>query len=210
MPVSSSAWSRAFSLSNLLRIFPGRVLLRRAVVAAGIAVLLGVAAISVYGWRDQVVDTGLLVVPGSQVHEDGTLSMNLEGRLEAALAYYEGGHARRVLVSGGVGKEHRDEAMAMRDYLVAHGVPDSVIIVDSHGDDSFQTARFAAQVARERGLGSVAVATSFFHVARMGLALRNNGIEMVGHVHSRRHEPRDIYSVLREVPGMVVYAGRRP
>lgn len=166
--------------------------------------------LSIDGWRDRIEPVDLLVVPGSTVRTDGTLSQNLQGRLLAALEYHRSGSSRWILVSGGVGIENRDESLAMRDFLLANHVPDSVILVDGNGMNTFETARFAARWMREHDAKTVAVASSFFHITRLRLALKRHGIPMQGHIHSRLYEPRDLYSVAREVPGLVSYLFKKP
>lgn len=162
------------------------------------------------GSRDRIEPVDLLVVPGSMVHPDGTLSRNLHGRLLAALDYHRSGNCRKIVVSGGIGEEGRDESLAMRDFLLSNNVPDSVILVDGNGVNTFETARFAARWMREHDAKTVAVASSFFHITRLRLALKRHGIPMQGHIHSRLYEPRDLYSVAREVPGLVAYWFKKP
>lgn len=166
--------------------------------------------LSIDGWRDRIEPVDLLIVPGSMVHPDGTLSRNLHGRLLSALEYHRTGNSRWILVSGGTGEEGRDESLAMRDFLIANQVPDSVIIVDGDGVNTFETARFAARWMREHDAKTVGVASSYFHVTRLRLALSRHGISMSGHIHSRLYEPRDLYSVAREVPGLVSYLFKKP
>lgn len=74
------------------------------------------------------------VILGNKVNEDGTLSERLTQRLACGLALYRSGRVPRLLVSGGLGKEGFYEATKMQDYLRAHGVPDTTIIVDNAGN----------------------------------------------------------------------------
>ena len=177
----------------------------RGLAAFTLAYLAAIAALSIDGLCDRVTDPSFVVVPGSMVHVDGSLSQNLEGRLEAAVDLCASHECHTILVSGGIGKEKRDEAQAMKAYLIAHGVPDSSIVVDNHGDNTFETARFAAALLRERHLANPTVVSSFFHITRLRLAMSRHGIGLSGHAHSRRYEPRDLYSVVREVVGLVAY-----
>ncbi len=192
-------------LHRLAAPFRNRPRIRRTLISVAALFLLACAAISLDGFRDRIEPVDLLVVPGSKVHPDGVLSRNLHGRLEATLAYHRTGRCRRILVSGGIGIENQDESLAMRKFLLENGVPDSVIIVDGNGINTFETARSAARWMREHDARTVAVASSFFHVSRLRLALKQHGVRMQGHIHSRLYEPRDLYSVAREVPGLVAY-----
>ena len=80
-----------------------------------------------------------------------------------------------VIVSGGYDKIGGDEATAMGNYLAAHGVPPERIIRDSHGVNTYESARFTARLLHERGWRSVCVVTHFYHVPRARLALRRFG-----------------------------------
>lgn len=170
------------------------------------ALAAGSAAIVLAGMNDKHVNGDVIVVPGNTVYPDGTPSPRLKARLDAALLLFREGIAPRVFVSGGTGKEGFDEAVAMARYLSAHGVPESVIVVDSNGVDTAATARHAAEYMRDHGLRSALVATQYFHVPRMRLALERHGIEVTGTVHARFVELRDLYSIPREAVAYVSYA----
>lgn len=169
---------------------------------------LAAAAISVDGLTDKLADSDLAIVPGNTVNPDGKPSPRLQGRLDAALGFYRSGHCRFVLVSGGVGAEGFDEAEVMKAYLVAQGVPADRIFTDNQGRDTLATARFAAGLIRAKSLKNPVVVSQFFHISRMRLALRKQGIAAAGNIHSRQFELRDIYSTLREVAGYAAYTFR--
>ncbi|MGW8394432.1 YdcF family protein [Pseudoduganella sp. HUAS MS19] len=170
--------------------------------------LLGCGLLVVAGCSDRHADADMIVVPGNTVAADGTPSPRLQARLDAALALYRGHRAPLIFVSGGVGKEGFDEALAMAAYLARNGVPMAAVIVDSQGLDTMATARNAAAVMRARGLRTAIVATQYFHVPRTRLALARAGVRVAGHSHARhaRHaELRDLYSIPREAAGYIAY-----
>ena len=131
--------------------------------------------------------------------------MRLRARLDKALECYRAGYFPVVIVSGGVGKEGFDEAVVMRDYLVAHGIPSDRIIVDSDGMSTFDSAKNTLRIARERHFQSVFVISQHFHIPRARLALRRFGLSPIYSAHARYFELRDIYSSLREFPGYLKY-----
>ena len=47
----------------------------------------------------------IAVILGSKVNEDGTLSERLKKRLECGISLYHNGRAKKLMVSGGLGKE---------------------------------------------------------------------------------------------------------
>jgi vancomycin permeability regulator SanA len=176
--------------------------------AIGVAALFlsGAVAIAALGLRDRVTGSDLAVVPGNTVNPDGTPSLRLRGRLDAALELYDAGRCRAVLVSGGIGSEGFDEAEAMKAYLSAKGVPAAAIYTDNHGVNTFETARFTAALLRAKGFDNPILVSQYFHIARFRLAMRKHGVRTGGNVHSRRFEPRDVYSLGREVVAYVAYA----
>lgn len=176
-----------------------------AFLAAAAFGVISTAAILADGLTDEEEKADVAVVLGNQVFPDGRPSPRLAARLDAALAVHRAGLAPVLLVSGGTGKEGRDEAMVMRDYLVARGVPDSAIVVDSEGWTTGHTARNAATWMRERGLTRAIVVTQYFHVARSRLALEQCGVRIVTGAHPRFFEWGDLYSIAREVAGWYAY-----
>ncbi|WP_233635718.1 YdcF family protein [Hymenobacter setariae] len=120
-------------------------------------VLVHTLVITWDGLRDDQRRADIGVVLGNKVNEDGTLSQRLTQRLACGLALYRSGRVRQLLVSGGLGKEGFYEGTKMRDYLRAHGVPDSVIIVDNAGNTTQQTVRNTARLRATQPIRSVLV-----------------------------------------------------
>ena len=181
-----------------------RVIRRTALTLAALF-LMGTLGIAAVGLRDRIIDSDLAVVPGNTVNRDGTPSERLQGRLDAALDLYKTGHCRAILTSGGIGAEGFDEAKIMKEYLTAHGVPPAAIYTDNHGTNTFETARYTAELVRTMGFHGTILVSQYFHIARFRLAMLKHGIVNVGHVHSRYYEARDLYSLAREVFGYVGY-----
>lgn len=172
------------------------------------AFLLGTAGLALAGLRDDLAPADVGLVLGSKVELDGKPSTRLQARLDRTLELYRAGYFPVVIASGGFGKEGYDEAVVMRDYLVAGGMPRDRVIVDGHGDNTFESARNARRIARERNLQSVLVVTQYFHVPRSRLALRRFGIAEIHSAHARIYEFRDTYSALRESLGYLAYLVR--
>ena len=180
-----------------------RRLLVAVLVLAG-TYAVAVAGIAGYGLHDDVARADVIVVPGNAIAPDGTPGPRLRARLDAALRVYRQGFAPRVLVSGGTGVEGFDEAASMAAYLRAAGVPEEAVVQDPAGVDTAATAGHTARYLRDHGLRTALVATQYFHVARTEVLLRRQGVPVVGSVHARFTEPRDAYSLVREVPALAV------
>ncbi len=161
--------------------------------------LLSAAAVATTGLSDHVVTADLVVVPGNTVYPDGKLSNRLKSRLDAAIEIYRSGNCQAIFVSGAVGTEGVDEAAAMRTYLIQQGIPDAAVIQDSEGFNTEATAKNAAVAMQQRGLRTALAVSQYFHVPRLRLLLRRQGVGVIGNSHARYFELRDAYSLAREV-----------
>lgn len=181
----------------------------RALTAALVPVILGTVILALAGLRDSIGTADVALVLGSKVEVDGSPSPRLRARLDKTLELYRAGCFPEIIASGGTGKEGYDEAVVMRDYLVAHGIPNDRVIVDSGGTTTFMSARNTRTIARQRKLGSVFVISQYFHMPRARLALSRFGFSKVYSAHARLFEFRDIYSAPRELFGYLSYLFRR-
>jgi vancomycin permeability regulator SanA len=140
----------------------------------------------------------IAVILGNKVNEDGTLSERLTQRLACGLALYRRGCVGRLLVSGGLGKEGFYEGDKMREYLRAHGVPDTAIFVDNAGNSTQQTVRNTARLQPVLHFRSVLVVSQFYHLSRTKMLFRQAGFTEVSGASPVYFELRDAYSLLRE------------
>lgn len=181
---------------------------RRLAFAFGLTAALFLGAmtlIAVAGYRTTARGADVMLVLGNKVHRDGRPSERLERRLERAVELYNAGFAPTVIVSGGIAGG-ADEAVAMRAYLVAHGVPAAAIVADSAGADTYCSARFTARYLEEHGLRRVLVVSQFYHLPRAALALDRFGVPDIS--AARAHHfgwHSDLRGLAREVPACVYY-----
>jgi vancomycin permeability regulator SanA len=141
------------------------------------------------------------VILGTRVHPNGELSVGLSARVAAGAALYRNSQVARLLVSGGVGREGVDEAVAMKHALVCFGVPASDILVDSKG---FDTEASAANTAAMVPDATVVVVSQWFHLVRARALFRRAGVRVVGSHAADYRCKRDFYSVPREVVAYIV------
>jgi len=163
-------------------------------------------AVVVSGLDDNLHAADLAVVLGSKVNRDGQPSSGLEARLNHAIALYQGGYFKQVLVSGGHGQEGYDEAAVMRQYLEAHGVPSTAILEDDDGYTTWLTARNTARVMEQRQFKSALIISEYFHMARCRIAFEKFGVSPVYTSHAPFWSVRNFYSVPREVAGILEYS----
>ena len=177
-----------------------------ALVAVAVAVFVATLAWIAYdGLTDELVSADVAVVLGSKVEPDGRPSARLAARLDTAADLFRRGLARVVIVSGATGAEGFDEAAVMATYLAGHGVPSASILPDHGGANTMATARNSAAIMTERGLHTAIVVSQYFHITRARLALKKAGVDVVGAAHAAYFEPRDLYSLPREVIALWAY-----
>lgn len=186
-------------------------LFRRFVRLAYWAFSLSVIAcvgVAICGLDDHPGKADVALVLGNKVELTGKPSARLVSRLERTLELYRDGWFPMIMVSGGLGKEGFDEAVVMRDYLIAHGVPADRIIADSQGWTTYDSAKNVAALLKSRGWSSVFVVTQYYHVPRSRLAVSNFGVKTLYWAHARYFGPKDLLGIPREIAGLVSYTLR--
>lgn len=162
----------------------------RVLQALAIGVLVGAVGMSsflaIYGERDDATYTeDAIVVLGAAVH-GRELSNTLASRLDAAADYHARNPTALIVVSGGQGpQEDVTEASAMREYLIARGLPPSAIVEENRSTSTEENFAFSKQIldARLAPGYRVAYVTNEFHVYRAGRIARSAGM-IATHTHS--------------------------
>lgn len=116
------------------------------------------------------------IVFGASVVGDSP-SAYLASRLDVSIALWKARKIKVFLVSGDNSSPDYNEPKAMRDYLVAHGVPADLIVLDYAGFDSWETCDRAKNVF---GVNQAIVVSQSFHVPRAVYLCRAAGIEAYG------------------------------
>jgi len=175
------------------------------VFAAFGALVLGTLILVLAGLREDVGKAEIALVLGSKVELSGIPSDRLKARLDKTIELYHAGWFPWVIASGGVGKEGFDEAIVMRDYLAAHGIPKDNVIMDNKGNTTFDSAQNTRRIMQQKHLKSVFVVSQYFHLPRSRLALNRSGIDEVRSASPHFFELRDLYSAPRELFGYFSY-----
>ncbi len=157
------------------------------------------------GLTDEIGVTDVAVVLGNTVAPDGQPSPRLKARLEKAVELYEKKLVGKIIVSGGFGVEGFEEADVMRSFLVSRNVPESIIILDRGGNNTYKTAINTEQIMRANNFQSVTIVSQYFHITRTRLAFQKAGIANIYTAHANYFEWRDVYSILREFTGFYAY-----
>ena len=175
--------------------------------------IVGGTAAAVWGWiqwrYDRLVVTDIAAAPeipvaivfGAGIRADGRLSPMLADRMDTAVALYNAGKVRKLLVSGDNRFADYDEPGRMYDYAVAHGVPAADVVRDYAGRRTYDTCyRAKAIFGVERAL----LVTQRFHLPRAIFTCRNLGVDGIGFSADRRpywsnnyYRFRDAFATLR-------------
>ncbi len=121
-----------------------------------------------------------------------------EGRIDTAADLYRTGKVRHLLVSGDNSRKTYDEPTAMRDALIARGVPAAAITLDYAG---FRTLDSMARAGSVFGLRRFTIVTDDFHQPRSVFLARSLGLEVIGvptrqvpFAWSKKTRSREIFS----------------
>ncbi len=133
--------------------------------------------------RLPIHDVALVLGTSSRLRTGGPNPF-FEGRMTTAAELYLQGKVRHLLVSGDNGRKSYDEPTAMRESLVARGVPTESITLDYAG---FRTLDSMARANAVFGLERFVIITDDFHQPRAVFLARSVGLEVVG--FPSRHVP---------------------
>jgi uncharacterized SAM-binding protein YcdF (DUF218 family) len=150
-----------------------------ALVVAGAIIYLVVtfAQVTSAANRDQARRVQAIVVFGAAQY-NGKPSAVLAARLDHTADLYKKGYADRVVVTGGkVPGDTTTEASTSAAYLVTRGVPDSAILREVSGRNSWQSLAAAAAILKQRGLAKVLLVSDPFHDARIAAMAKELGLE---------------------------------
>ena len=122
-----------------------------------------------------------IIVLGAQVKPDGTPSVQLGWRLDAACDAYEKKQVP-VVVCGAQGKdEPMTEAAAMKQYLCGKGIPEKDILTDPESFNTRQNLENASALLKKTGNPrKVLIVTSDYHVPRSLALAKDLGFEADG------------------------------
>ncbi len=176
-----------------------------------IYILMG--SMIVIQWRTDNEDyrqADVIVVFGNKVHENGQLSAMLRERLDTVVAScvrHVEWCPKKIIVSGGFGKEWYREAEKMKGYLdteLSWTIQIWTIIVDNYGDNTIATVRNSLPFINSGD--RVAVVSSYYHITRIVYLYEHIAHISVDHFSAKTIRPRDLYGIFREVVALMIYS----
>ena len=148
------------------------------------------------------------IVFGAGIRSGGRLSPILKDRMDTAIALYNAGKVRKLLVSGDNSTLDYNEPGAMYDYALAQGVPPEDVIRDYAGRRTYDTCYRAGHIF---GVEEAILVTQRFHLPRALFTCNNLGVAAVGVSADRRpyradgyYRVRDAVATLRAVADVVL------
>ena len=134
------------------------------------ATLLG----HLYAGADAAPSAAVTIVLGAEVYSDGRPSPALQSRLDVAIELLERGKTNVLVMSGGNGMFETD---AMRAYVIAHDVPEEVVLPDPSGERT----RASCEHARDAYPSlPVLIVSQADHAARATFICRRLGVDADG------------------------------
>jgi uncharacterized SAM-binding protein YcdF (DUF218 family) len=147
--------------------------------------------------RDQARPAQAIVVLGAAQY-DGRPSPVLKARLDQVLRLWDRRLAPVIVVTGGRAEGDRfTEATASADYLHARGVPDSAILRETSGRNSWDSLAASARFLRQRGIRRVLLVSDPFHAARISAIARE--VDLTGWTSPTRTSPIHGAAALRRM-----------
>lgn len=92
-----------------------------------------------------------IIVLGCPSRDDGTPADCQIMRADIAAAIYEKGRAKNVITTGGAVKNRFIEAEALRDLLIARGIPSSVISVEPRAEHTDENIYYSTRIMESAG-----------------------------------------------------------
>ncbi|MCC7192300.1 MAG: YdcF family protein [Phycisphaeraceae bacterium] len=162
-------------------------------------ILLHLGVIIYTGCNDDTRPRDVGVVLGNYVSPEGVVGSVVKGRLDRAIELYNAEAFHHIIVSGSTAPGGYNEARGMREYLIAHGIPQDVIIADPNGINTYFTARNTREILRQHNWTSAIAISQYYHILRCRLAFRRMGISDVGSAHAPEgREMREPFILCRE------------
>jgi uncharacterized SAM-binding protein YcdF (DUF218 family) len=105
------------------------------------------------------------IVLGAALWE-GKPSPALKERCQTALMLYKQGKVDYLLLSGGPEDNGITEAASMKNYLVAHGVPSTQLILEERSTNTKENLQNSAAILQQKHFTKITIITHDYHMYR--------------------------------------------
>jgi uncharacterized SAM-binding protein YcdF (DUF218 family) len=113
--------------------------------------------------------------PTSETNEAGD-------RIGYAAKLYKEGKASEIIVSGGFIDFYGStvpESEAMKELLMAYGVPQEAIIEENKSRNTYENATYVREIADQKGYNKILLVTSALHMPRSVAIFEHQGFEVI-------------------------------
>jgi SanA protein len=124
------------------------------------------------------------IVFGAGLRRDGSPTMVLGDRVDAAAELYFAGKVEKLLMSGDNSTDYYNEPEAMRQYAIQLGVPDKDIVLDYAGRRTYDTCYRARDIFQVK---EAILVTQSFHLPRAIYLCNMLGVVGVGVASDRNY-----------------------
>ncbi len=183
-----------------------------AIVGAVALLVIYVAWISVrieqQATREEARPADVILVLGAAEYR-GRPSPVLRARLDHALELWERKLAPRILTTGGAGGDPVfTESTVGRTYLMTHGVPSEMIIVENEGDSTVYSISAVAEIMQRMELKSAIVVSDGYHIWRVKKMLEARGIAAWGSPRPEKQRPtlKEQWKYVKQAIGYVLWS----
>ena len=136
---------------------------------------ISAAAVLIWSSRDEARPASAIVVLGAAQYA-GRPSPVLRARLDHALELWNRHLGELLILTGGTGTgDTTSEAAVGRTYAIRHGVPDTVILMETQGRTTSESMRAVAGMLEARGLQTAVLVSDPFHMLRLRILARRFG-----------------------------------
>lgn len=177
---------------------------------------------------DSVYEAGIVLGGGmityDNEHGRSIFRQNTD-RILQALHLYKSGRIKKIIISSGAGSIiYTDiiESRLLKNYLLDIGIPDSVLLIDTVSNNTYENAKFTANIINNHQLkGRFLLITSAFHMQRAMGCFRKAGINVIAYPTNKMIGKRKFYmshlfvphhlnlekwdKLLHEITGYLIY-----
>lgn len=132
-------------------------------------------------------DKDYIIILGSRINKDGTLTPLLKGRVDKAIDFgnkqYEATKKKIVYIpSGGKGNDEvMAEAEAIKNYLLEKGIKEKQILIEDKSTSTIENMKFSKNKIDELNKDAkISFSTTSYHVFRSGVIANEQGIDCEG------------------------------
>jgi uncharacterized SAM-binding protein YcdF (DUF218 family) len=157
--------------------------------------------------REEAQPADVILVLGAAEYR-GRPSQVFRARLDHALELYNRKIAPRIMTTGGAGGDPVfTEGGVGRSYLINHGVPPEVIILENEADSTVESTAKAGEIMRRMGLGSVIAVSDGYHIYRVKKMLQSYGLRVYGSPRKERAPAllKDQWNYVKQAIGYLLW-----